>query len=68
MMKNSFCHQWKISDVLEGHQGAVNSVAGINISLSKKEESRTVIASASADSTIKIWDRKGTGGTQLWTP
>ncbi|XP_015754768.1 PREDICTED: elongator complex protein 2-like [Acropora digitifera] len=52
---------WKISDVLEGHQGAVNSVAGINISLPKKEESRTVIASASADSTIKIWDRKGTG-------
>ncbi|XP_074610672.1 elongator complex protein 2-like [Acropora palmata] len=52
---------WTISDVLEGHQGAVNSVAGINISLSKKEESRTVIASASADSTIKIWDRKGTG-------
>ncbi|XP_068708874.1 elongator complex protein 2-like isoform X1 [Montipora foliosa] len=50
---------WRASDVLEGHQGAVNSVAGINIPSSNKEEQRTVITSASADSTVRIWERKG---------
>jgi len=54
--------QWEVSAILEGHQGAVNSVAAISILPTNKEEKRTVIVSASADSTVRIWHRKGPGG------
>ena len=40
----------------------MNSVAAINVLPSNKEEARTLIVSASADSTVRIWDRKGPAG------
>ncbi|KAJ7377066.1 Elongator subunit elp2 [Desmophyllum pertusum] len=47
---------WEVSAILEGHQGAVNSVAAIT-----DKRTRTIIVSASADSSVRIWDRKQPG-------
>lgn len=56
--------QWKVSFVLEGHQGAVNAVAAVILPVSDNSRAtRTIIVSASADSSVRIWERKQTEGT-----
>ncbi|XP_078357797.1 elongator complex protein 2-like isoform X6 [Oculina patagonica] len=55
--------RWEVSSILEGHQEAVNSVAAVTIPVSNDGRTRTVIVSASADSTVRIWDRRGPDDT-----
>ncbi|XP_031562089.1 elongator complex protein 2-like [Actinia tenebrosa] len=49
-------NKWCIFGVLEGHDSAVNSVASVTINHPDRSQ-QTIIASASADSTVKIWNR-----------
>nr|XP_058967609.1 elongator complex protein 2-like [Pocillopora verrucosa]XP_058967610.1 elongator complex protein 2-like [Pocillopora verrucosa] len=56
-------YTWKVSSVLEGHQGAVNAVAAVILPVSDNSRAtRTIIVSASADSSVRIWERKQTEG------
>ena len=49
--------------ILEGHEGAVNSVAAMTIQVSNNNaDMKTIIVSASADSSVRIWERIGSGG------
>ncbi|XP_073239641.1 elongator complex protein 2-like [Porites lutea] len=55
-------YQWKVCAILEGHEGAVNSVAAMTIQVSKNNaDMKTIIVSASADSSVRIWERIGSG-------
>ena len=60
--------QWEQHAVLSGHTSAVNAVAAIGVQDENKPE-RTVVVTASADSTVKIWNRNRKGGKleKCWT-
>ncbi|XP_028410980.1 elongator complex protein 2-like isoform X2 [Dendronephthya gigantea] len=45
--------KWDQCDTLSGHSGAIIAVTGICV------QSRTVVATSSADSSVKIWNRNG---------
>ena len=53
--------QYEISSVLRGHTSVVTFVQGIYCSKTS-EKQRTLIASASVDSTLRIWERKNDQG------
>ena len=55
--------QFEISSVLTGHTSVVTFTEGIYCT-KKPEKPRTLVASASVDSTLKIWERKDAQG---WT-
>lgn len=54
--------------ILEGHEGAVNSVAAMTIQVSNNNaDMKTIIVSASADSSVRIWERIGSGAGGMIT-
>ena len=53
--------QFEISSVLSGHTSVVTFAEGIYCT-EKPENPRTLVASASVDSTLKIWERKDVHG------
>ena len=59
-----FFIQWIRTDSLEGHKGAVIAVAALTVT-GDVNGSRTVLATASADSTVRIWEREGSKGMCL---
>ena len=62
----SFCcyfFQWCQGDILSGHSGAVIAVSGITVDL--HGHSRTIVATSSADSTVRIWTRSGDKGIEI---
>ncbi|PFX24811.1 Elongator complex protein 2 [Stylophora pistillata] len=51
--------KWKVSAVLEGHQGAVNALAAVIVpACDNSRTTRTILVSASGDSSVRIWERK----------
>ena len=52
---------WQQYAVLTGHTNAVNAVCSMCVPNSKGTE-RTLVVTASADSTVKIWERSKKGG------
>ena len=65
----AFCLQYKISAVLKGHTGPINSVAAITITNTTTEKNETscstYIVTASADSTVIVWYQQGHEGQSM---
>ena len=59
--------QFSALQELTSHTASVTCVAGVHLLLSNREEGelpsiRTLIASASSDSTLKVWERESLDG------
>ncbi|CAB4015809.1 elongator complex 2-like, partial [Paramuricea clavata] len=53
LMEDKWCQR----DLLTGHSGAIIAVSGIT--LDQDGNSRTIVTTSSADSTVRIWNRNG---------
>ena len=59
-----FYFQLRVKQILSGHTGPVTAVEACHISgpNGESQNDRTVLVTASADSSVKIWRRNGQGG------
>lgn len=61
--KVNYCFlQWVKCDTLSGHNGSIIAVDAITFTGSTAEQ-ETLVLTASADSTVKIWKRESAEGT-----
>ena len=60
--RHVLCFQFELSTKLAGHTGPVTVVDAIYIN-NDQGDIRTLVASASVDSTVRIWERKHGEGT-----
>lgn len=52
---------------MEGHDSAINSLSTVTINHPEGKQ-QTIVASASADSTVKIWNRPDSEGRYKYHP